>query len=389
MNLKQVECGFIPLVDAAPLIVAHELGFAEEEGLNLVLRREKTWSALRDKIAAGRLAAAHMLSPMAIAISMGLGGLACKLTVPMLLSANGVVVGASKALGQQIRDGGAPLDINDARAVGARLIEAAERPLRFGTPFPFSMHVELLNYWLAGVGLPPDAWSIVTVPPPMMSDALAAGEIDLFCVGEPWGSRSVDAGVAEIILAGAAIWKFAPEKALALRADWAEDAPASAAKLMRAVWRAGRWLSEPDNRGAAAEFMSWPHYLAVPPETIERAFFGRLQVTPEGYQARTPRFVEFFECAAMFPWRSQALWIAHRLAERHGIDAKLAERTARATFRPDLYRANLGPAGADLPGASEKIEGALTKSTPVASSEGRTYLGPDDFFDGAVFEFSP
>ncbi len=222
----------------------------------------------------------------------------------------------------------------------------------------------------------------------MMADATAADEVHLFCVGEPWGSNAVDSGAAEIVLAGAAIWRFAPEKALAVRADWAPEAPDAAGRLLRAVWRAARWLGEPANRLTAAEFLAWPDYVDVTPELIERALLGRLTVAPEGYVARAPDFIEFFDRAATFPWRSQAIWIARRLAARHGLSQETADAVARATFRTDLYRDILGPIGADLPGASEKLEGYLNSLTPVATSRGRTYLGPDRFFDGKVFDFS-
>lgn len=378
----------MPLVDAAPLIVAREFGFAEEEGLDLVLRREQSWSALRDKLAMKRLSAAHMLTPAALAMSMGLGGISQKLDVLSLLSINGEVVGASRDLAARIRDGGPPLDINDAEAVGARLREAAPRPLRVGAPFPFSTHLELVSYWLERVGVGSDDWVAHTVPPSLMTEAVAAGDVDLFCVGEPWGGQAVDAGAAEIILVGSAIWRSAPEKALAVRTEWAEAEPVTAARLMRAVWRAGRWLSEPGNQSTVTEVLAWPSYVGAPADLIDRSLTGRLMVAPEGYERRAEGFIEFFDGAATFPWRSQALWFAQRLAERHGVDAISAAAVARATFRPDLYRQNLESIGADIPGASEKIEGSLRERTPVASSSGRTYLGPDWFFDGAIFDLS-
>lgn len=388
MSLIEVECGFIPLLDAAPLIIAREMGFAEDEGVDLILRRERTWSAIRDKLASGQFSAAHMLAPAAIAMSLGLGGLASRVDVPLLLSVNGDVIGVSRSLAARLRDGGPPLDLNDAHMAGRRLREAAPGPLTIGAPFPFSMHVELLTYWLASIGMPPAQWSIRTVPPPQIADAVASGEIDMFCVGEPWGSQSVDAGAAEILLAGAAIWRFAPEKAMALRSDFVKADPALLGRLMRAVWRASKWLGVPGNRATAAEFLAWPHYVGVPAEVADRGLSGCLTVAPEGYQATVAGFMEFHDAAATFPWRSQAKWIATRLAERYGLDPAAARETAAKVFRPDLYREHLGPAGADLPGASEKVEGALKARMPVASSTGHTYLGPDRFFDDVIFDFS-
>ncbi|MEL7349426.1 MAG: ABC transporter substrate-binding protein, partial [Pseudomonadota bacterium] len=209
---------------------------------------------------------------------------------------------------------------------------------------------------------------------------------DAFCVGEPWGSMAVERGVAEIVLPGCAIWRFAPEKVLAVRR--AEDTAHTAknAGLMRAAWRAGQWLSDPAHDMTAAEILSRPEYLDVPAEIVERTLMGRLLVTPEGQERRAPRFIEFFDGAAQFPWRSQAVWMARRMAARVGLDPEEASAAARRCFRPDTFRATLGPIGADLPGASEKLEGALDSATPVASSRGRLFLGPDQFFDGEVFD---
>lgn len=387
MSGFELKCAYVALVDAAPLIIAKEMGFAETEGFNLTLRRENSWSAVRDKLAVGEVDAAHMLAPAALAMSMGLGGVSEPLDVLMMLSLNGEVIGASKKLSEKLRASGPPLDIMDAASVGARLLAAAPDFLRIGVPFPFSMHLELLDYFLDGIGHPANHRTFITVPPPFMDSAVSSDEIDLFCVGEPWGSRAVESGAAEIILAGAAIWRSAPEKALAVRSSWAVAQPDAVRRLMRATWRAAQWLAEPANTVIAADILARAEYLAVLPELIERSLSGRLVVARGGEEIFTPSFMAFFDRAATFPWRSQALWIADRLSQRHGIDRNAARAIARRTFRADLYRQNLASVGADMPGASEKLEGSLTARTPVATSQGRTFLGPDNFFDGKVFDF--
>ena len=147
MSKLELACGFIPLVDVAPLAIAREMGFAEEEGFELTLRREVSWSALRDRLAAGQISAAHMLAPAALAMSLGLGGVSMKLDVLSILSVNGDVVGASRKLAARLRDGGPPLDFNDAAAVGARLAAVAEWPLRIGAPSPSPC---IWNCWTIG-----------------------------------------------------------------------------------------------------------------------------------------------------------------------------------------------------------------------------------------------
>ncbi|MEM9146579.1 MAG: CmpA/NrtA family ABC transporter substrate-binding protein [Pseudomonadota bacterium] len=382
-----LEIGYIPLVDAAPLIIAAEIGFAAEEGLSLVLRREPSWSSLRDKLALGTLHAAHMLSPLPVAMSMGLGGLPTPMAVPLVLSVNGTVVGVSPDLAAAMRQRGISGDFMAAASVGRALIETASLPLRVGVPFPFSMHAELLYYWLGTLGLQaPQQLLVRTVPPPRMAEAMEAGEIDAFCVGEPWGSIAVGKGVAEIMLPGCAIWRFAPEKVLAMRRDWLEREGGLAARLVRAVWRAGRWLADPAHHMAASEILARQQYLDVAAEVIERSFSGRLTVNAEASARRAPRFLAFAEAAAQFPWRSQAVWMASRLARRTGLDPDEAALAARAVYRPDVFRELLGPLGVDLPGASEKLEGALQDEIPVASSGGRLFLGPDCFFDGQIFD---
>ena len=136
----------------------------------------------------------------------------------------------------------------------------------------------------------------------------------------------------------------------------------------------------------AAELAGGAAYLDVSPEILERPLAGRLVVDAHGREVRVPRAIDFFTGAASFPWRSQALWIAEALARSTGADRAPLRAAARASFRADLFRSVLGPVGADLPGASEKLEGAMATPTAVASTLGRLMLGPDRFFDGQVFD---
>lgn len=382
-----IDAGFVPLLDAAPLIIAAEMGFAAEERFELRLHREMSWASLRDRLIWGQYHAAHMLSPVVIAQSGGLGAGDTVLDALMVLSVNGAVIGVRPDLARAMAkaSGSAGLDFMDATATGRALLAAADGPIRIGVPFPYSMHAELVGYWLEVLGAGREV-RLATVPPPRMAAEIAAGEIDAFCVGEPWGSVSVERGVAELILPGAAIWRFAPEKVLAVTRAGLKEAPDRAAALMRACWRAGRWIAQPANRMTVAEILGRPDYLNVSPELLERALGGRLVVNSRGEERRIRRCIEFFDGAATFPWRSQALWIADRLARRAGGDRARLRAAARASFRADLYRDVLGPIGADLPGASEKLEGVLPVPTAVASTLGQLQLGPDTFFDGRIFD---
>lgn len=382
---RALPLGFIPLVDAAPLIIAAELGFAEEEGLAVSLHRAASWSMLRDMLDFGQVDAAQMLSVVPVARALGLGGGTVPLEAPMVLSLNGQVLGLSARLAAAMRATGLPFRFGEARAAGLALAALPATPIRIGVPFPFSMQAALVQYWLAHAA-PAAQVTIRTVPPPRMAEALAAGEVDAFCVGEPWGSHAVEVAGAELLLPGAAIWSQAPEKVLATRAGWCEAEPDLAGRLLRALWRAARWLGDAANRVTAAELLARPAHLGIAAELIDRALTGRLLITRAGAEEAVPQFLEFHAGAANFPWRSQAAWIGADLAARHGLAPDAAIAAARATFRSDLFRLHLGPAGAVLPRASDKAEGMLTAAEAVPAVNGTLILARNRFFDGQIFD---
>ena len=377
MSLTILNCGYVPLVDCAPLVIAKELGFAAEEALALNLVRQPSWSALRDMLALGHLDAAQMLSPMPVAMSIGLGGLPARVDTLMVLSVNGTVFGASNALAADI--GNVPFGHAEAllQAISAR----GGKPLRVGVPFHYSMHRLLLSYWTSAA---PDLQiEEVIVPPPRMAHAVADGFVDAFWVGEPWGSVAVQQDVAQLMMTGRDVWQFAPEKVLAARHDWVEANEGVVRRLMRAIFQASAWLDAPKNIPLAIEILGRSEHLSMSPDLIDPALTGHIV----SHQTATPivieRFLQFHKNAATFPWRSQGAWIAHKL----GADDASIEN-AKTCFRSDLYRQNLSGIGADMPGASEKEEGALRLETAVASTRGHMILAPDAFFDGKTFDFS-
>lgn len=383
----ELRLGYLPLVDAAPFFVAEALGFADQEGLRLVLHPAPSWSALRDMLAMGLVDGAQMLAPVPVAQALGLGGSRARFDALQLLNANGDVIGVSRGLAARMRAGGYGFDFTDAAGAGRALIAAAGGRLRIGVPFPFSMHKELVHYWLEHLGTTlPEGLEIRTVPPPMMAEALAEDAIDAFCVGEPWGSATVEAGVGELLLPGTAIWAFAPEKVLAVRAGWAEDNPDLTGRLMRMIWRAGRWLGQIENRNLVSDILAAPGRLPIAAEVIDRALSGRLVINAAGEMRQTDHLITFHKGAASFPWKSQAAWIATRLAARHGLDPAAAARAAAASFRSDLYRLHLGAVGADLPRGDSKIEGAQAAEGPVEAARGQVILLADPFFDRRIFD---
>ena len=357
--------GYVPLTDAAPVLVAAAMGFDRQHGIVLRPRPAPSWSRLRDLLAGGAVDAAHALAPMVVAPALGLGGRTEPLEALAVLSRNGTVLGVPAGTG-------AAADPLDPGAARARVPDGA----RVGVPFPLSMQALLAERWLGRCEL-------VTVPPARMAEAMGAGEIDAFHVGEPWGSVAVEAGVAELVLAGRAIWSDAPEKVLAAPAGWAEAEPDRAAALVRALHDAAEWLARPTSRAAACEIVA--RALDVPSEVIDRGLTGRLTLTPQGAQARVEGLMRLAGPAAGFPWRSQAAWIGDRLARRHGLDRAAARRAAAATFRTDLYRAHMA-GRTPLPGASFLAEGGVDPGTAVPSDAGRLVLAGSRFFDGRIFE---
>ena len=198
--------GFIPLVDAAALIVAVDKGFTAAEGLDVTLVREVSWSNVRDKLNIGLFDAAHLLAPVAIASSLGIGHVKVPIAAPFNLGLNGNAITVSPALHAAIMAeiDGDPLDpmataLALSRVVATRRKSGSE-PLTFGMTFPFSTHNYQLRFWMAAGGVDPDEdLRLVVLPPPYMVDSIASGQIDGFCVGAPWKSIAVDRGVGHIL----------------------------------------------------------------------------------------------------------------------------------------------------------------------------------------------
>ncbi|WP_174297494.1 ABC transporter substrate-binding protein, partial [Sphingomonas bacterium] len=226
----------------------------------------------------------------------------------------------------------------------------------------------------------------VTVSPPFAAEALAAGEVDGICVGEPWNSVAVDRGVGRIVLVTAQIWRRGVEKVLATRAERLADAPELFHRLIRALHAAAAWFVRPDTAEATAAMLARPEYLDGSAELIRRAISDRVRLVEGARPIHIPDFMFRYREAANFPWRSQAAWLYSQLVRWEGGTVSAEEAgIAEGVFRPDVYRRALAGGGAPLPGASSKLEGALVGDTGVGSTQGRLILGSDRFFDGRAF----
>jgi NitT/TauT family transport system ATP-binding protein len=346
----QLHVGFIPLVDAAALIVAVDKGFAAAEGLDVTLVREVSWSNVRDKLNIGLFDAAHLLAPVAIASSLGLGHVKVPIAAPFNLGINGNAITVSPQLhaaimGELDGDRFDPMATALAlsRVVAARR-KAGLEPLTFGMTFPFSTHNYHFRFWMAAGGVDPDEdVHLVVLPPPFMVDSIASGHVDAFCVGAPWNSIAVDRGVGHILHFVSDILVRAAEKVLAVRQSWSEKNPEVVAALVRACARAAEFIEEPGNRAEAARLLAQPERIGVDAEVIQRTLDGRLKISPDGAIRESSRYLLVGRESATRPEPVQAAWLYAQMVRwgQTRIDAE-ALKTAMAVFRPDLYDAALG-----------------------------------------------
>ncbi|WP_063683448.1 CmpA/NrtA family ABC transporter substrate-binding protein [Bradyrhizobium stylosanthis] len=352
--------GFIPLVDAAALIVAVDKGFAAAEGLEVELVREVSWSNVRDKLNIGLFDAAHLLAPVAIASSLGLGHVKVPIAAPFNLGINGNAITVSPtlyaALMEEI-DGDRFDPLATAKALAkvvAKRRKAGAEPLTFGMTFPFSTHNYQLRFWMAAAGVDPDEdVRLVVLPPPYMVESLKSGHVDAFCVGAPWNSVAVDLGIGHILHFVSDILVRAAEKVLALRQVWADKNPDVVAALVRAAVKGAEFIEQPANLAEAAQILAQPERIGVDAEVIQRTLTGRLKISPDGTLRESGRYLLVGREGAGRPEPVQAAWLYAQMV-RWGQTALTPDgvKTAMAVFRPDLYDAAVGrEPPADAPAA--------------------------------------
>ena len=359
----RLRIGFIPLCDATALLIAVDKGFTAAEGLDIELVREVSWSNVRDKLNIGLFDAAHLIAPVAIASSLGLGHIKVPIVAPLGLGLNGNAITVSPALHAAIA-AAAEGDILDpmvtaralARVVAARKARGDE-PLTFGMTFPFSTHNYHLRFWMAAGGVDPDEdVRLVVLPPPYMVESLASMQVDAFCVGAPWNSVAVDLGIGHILHFVSEILARAAEKVLGVRQRWADENPDVLIRLVRAHAKAADFVEDTTNRDEVAALLARPNRIGVEPDVIRRTLDGRLKVSPGGEYRNDARYLLVGREGAARPDPAQAAWLYAQMV-RWG-QAPLSREmlaAAKAVWRPDLYDAALG--GAVAPAAGEPADG--------------------------------
>ena len=395
----ELRLGFIKLTDCAPLVMAKELGYFEEEDLYVTLEAQANWKILLDRVISGDLDAAHMLAGQPIGASIGIGTQAALVTA-LSLDLNGNAITVAKSVWQEMQAADAslavakpphPISARALRPVVDRFAAAGER-FHFGMVFPVSTHNYELRYWLAAGGIHPGFYSatettgteeaevlISVTPPPQMPATLEQGTIQGYSVGEPWNQQAVARDVGVPIVTDLEIWRDNPEKVLGVTAAWAEANPETHVRLVKALIRAGKWLDESaENRARAVAILAKPEYVGADAAVIAASMTGSFEYG-RGDRRELPDFNVFFRRHATYPFYGDGVWFLTQmrrwgqLTEPHS-DAWYDE-TIRKVYRPDVWRA----AAARL-----VAEGRLA---PADLPETDGYAPPDaGFIDGVVYD---
>lgn len=384
---KYVRLGFVPLTDSLPLVAARELGYFADEGLEVELQRETSWATLRDRVLVGQLDGAQMLAPMLLSASLGLCGIRKQMVTAWSFGLNGNAITVSSnlfrglsALAQENTPLGA---VRALKMVVESRRRNAQTPLVLAIVFPFSCHAYLLRYWLFAGGIDPDQdIKIVVLPPSQMVDHLRLGHIDGFCVGEPWNSVAALSGVGHCIVSGYDIWQNAPEKVLGMSQDWVVQHPQTMNGLLRALYRAGRFVDE--NVTDAVTMLTGGHYIDLPPELLTVSLSGRLAGGLEGKPFPAHHFHVFSRYQANFPWRSHAHFLLSQMQRWGQLKGDNLSPMVAQCYRTDLYRSAMRGV-TSLPIDDVKQEGLHASSWSLPGDPVDLDMGSDLIVDGNIF----
>ncbi|MES2013348.1 MAG: CmpA/NrtA family ABC transporter substrate-binding protein [Pseudomonadota bacterium] len=299
-EITEVKIGFIPLTDCAPIVVAAEMGFDKKYGIKITPSKEASWAAIRDKTVNGELHAAHVLYGLVYGVQLGIGGQKKDMAVLMTLNHNGQGI----TLANQLKEKG----VNDGRSL-KRLLDNENRDYTFAQTFPTGTHAMWLNYWLAANGINPikDVKTIV-VPPPQMVANMRIGNMDGYCVGEPWNARAIFDKVGYTVATSQDIWVDHPEKVLGTTAEFVAKNPNTSRAMIMAILDACRYIEATENRAKVAKLIAGKAYVNAPEEVIAGRFVGDYD-NGIGKKWKDPNFMKFFEDGKVnFPYLSDGMW---------------------------------------------------------------------------------
>jgi nitrate/nitrite transport system ATP-binding protein len=328
-----LDIGFIPLTDCAPLVIAKEKGFFAAQGLeNVTLSREPSWKAITEGIRDQRLDAAQMVAAMPLAMTLGMGGAASlPMVIAMVLSRNGDAITLSKKLAEQ--------GVRNLADLKALVEQTPDQVHTFGMVHPASMHNLLLRYWLASGGIDPDQdVNLTMIPPPLMVSNLEQGNIDGYCVGAPWNSMAVNENLGFVAATDLDIWPGHPEKVLGVREDWAQKYPKTHIAMVKALLHACEYCDDRRNREEVLTILAKPEYVGVDVKHLRPGFIDPYDRGLGEEPQPLRRYPQFFVDQSTCPGRAEGLWILTQLA-RWGLTPfpknwiEILERVRRV----DLY----------------------------------------------------
>jgi nitrate/nitrite transport system substrate-binding protein len=392
--------GFIKLTDCAPLIIAYEKKFFDDEDLLVSLEAQANWKVLLDRVIDGQLDGAHMLAGQPLGATLGIGTQAAVVTA-FSMDLNGNAITVSNDVWQEMKQHLPHKDGKPEHPVKAEALKkvverftAEGRQFKMGMVFPLSTHNYELRYWLAAGGLHPGYYSasditgqtnaevlISVTPPPQMPATMESGTIHGYCVGEPWNQQAVFKGIGVPVITDYQIWKNNPEKVFGVSRAWADKYPRTHVAVVKALIRAGMWLDAEQgaNRKEASSILSKPHYVGADVAVIANSMTGTFEFE-KGDKRPLPDFNVFFRYFATYPFYSDAIWYLTQMRRWGQIaegkpDAWYLE-TARQVYLPQVY----------MQAAQELIaEGKARETDFPAATDG--LRGPQgDFIDGVVFD---
>jgi len=399
LEKPELVLGFIKLTDMAPLAIAKEKGFFEEEGLYVRLEAQANWKVLLDRVISGELDGAHMLAGQPIGATIGFGTRA-EVVTPFSMDLNGNGITVSNDVWQAMKahipeKNGKPVHPVSAEALKPVLEKFRNegRPFKMGMVFPVSTHNYELRYWLAAAGISPGYYTesditgttnaevlLSVTPPPQMPSTLEAGTIHGYCVGEPWNQQAVLKGIGVPVITDYEIWKNNPEKVFGVSKAWADKNPNTLVAITKALIRACKWLDEKDmaNRSEAVQILSRPEYVGADPEVIANSMTGTFEYE-KGDKRSLPDFNVFFRFHATYPYYSDCIWYLTQMRRWGQItrnkDNDWYFETARKVYLPDVW----------LEAASQlKEEGHLT-SDEIPETDGFKPAS-GDFIDGIIYD---
>jgi len=303
---EPVRLGFIPLTDCSPIVMAKELGLFAKYGVDVVVTKETSWANVRDKILTGELDGAHCLYSMPFSVYTGVGGKAgSEMKIAMMLSVNGQAITLSNDFCGKV----AFKQMNKVTPVVAAKLKA-EKEVTFAMTFPGGTHDLWLRNWMSIAGLNQKAVKIITIPPPQMVANMKVGNMDGYCVGEPWGGVAVKQGIGFTQIASQDIWKDHPEKALVVNKDFSNSRREDLKKVMKAIMEACIWLDNPANRKKAAAIIGKAPYVNAPADVIEARLMGDYNLgCNQGTEVYDKDYMLFYKGGTVnYPRKSYGIW---------------------------------------------------------------------------------